>query len=314
MVLSMNPKVWKTLVAIFFFMTLFFGILFYFSNLFVIFLIGMVMMFITEKIIRFYSKKARKHNISKRVNRFAALSIMVLCFVFAYFLISYAVSEIGDVFSEDEEEKGSITSNYLIKISSFFPVKNMDRILTENNIKKVEDLIFTSIARFVTSVPSFLLSAVLIIPLMFGLYFKKKEFMIQRVLDAFPKKYHSAVENAITHMRTQLRNYLDAKIIESVIIALISTIGFLIIGVKGAIFLGIFAGVLNIVPFIGPLIGAIPAVLIALLQSPATAIWVLVVVGIAQLIDNLYIIPFMISGKVKMDSLLSIILLLVGAQ
>ena len=85
-------------------------------------------------------------------------------------------------------------------------------------------------------------------------------------------------------------------------------------GLKGWLVLGLLAGALNIVPYIGPVLGAIPPILIGIGDAPTTAVYAIITIVIAQLIDNLYIIPFMISGMVRTDALLGIILILVGAQ
>ncbi len=114
---------------------------------------------------------------------------------------------------------------------------------------------------------------------------------------------------------SETHDYLEGKIIETTVVGAICCLGFFVAGVKGWLVLGLLAGFLNIVPYIGPLIGAIPPVLITLLvDKPIAAIYVIIAVIVAQLVDNLYLNPFMISGKVKIDPLLSIVVILIGAQ
>jgi predicted PurR-regulated permease PerM len=62
------------------------------------------------------------------------------------------------------------------------------------------------------------------------------------------------------------------------------------------------------VPYLGPILGSIPGLIVAFIESPILAFWALIVVLIAQAIDNFYIEPFMLPSSVKMNALLSVLL------
>ena len=146
------------------------------------------------------------------------------------------------------------------------------------------------------------------------MFFKQGIIIEKRINALLPKKFQSGAKRASDEIKIQLRDFLTAKVTESVVIGGICCLGFFIAGLKGWLFLGLLAGMLNIIPFLGPLLGAIPPILIALVDDPIIALYVIITIVIAQLLDNLYLIPFMISGKVKLDALLGIVLILVGAQ
>ena len=88
--------------------------------------------------------------------------------------------------------------------------------------------------------------------------------------------------------------------ISTTIVFIISTIGFYFIGLKGALLFGFFCGVTNIIPFIGPYLGGIPAVIAGLSQSFHIGILVLIIIIVVQLIESNLIHPFLMSKVMKL--------------
>ena len=86
-------------------------------------------------------------------------------------------------------------------------------------------------------------------------------------------------------------------------------------GVKGWLVLGLLAGVLNIADFIGPALSAVPPIVISFLaDDPLAALIAVCTIVAAQLIDNFYLMPLMISSRVALSPLTTILLALIGAE
>ena len=102
--------------------------------------------------------------------------------------------------------------------------------------------------------------------------------------------------------------------IEMAIITAINTIGFLIVGIKYALFLGLLAAILNLIPYVGMLIASIFCMLVTLTSSSnlTDVIWVLVVLSVVQFFDNNIIMPKVVGSKVKINALITIIGVVVG--
>ncbi|MFC0270983.1 AI-2E family transporter [Metabacillus herbersteinensis] len=109
-----------------------------------------------------------------------------------------------------------------------------------------------------------------------------------------------------------LAAYIQGQLIVSIAVGLGCFIGYTIIGLEYALILGIVVAVANIIPYVGPFIGAAPAVVIALLESPTQALLAAVVVLIVQQIDGNFLSPLIIGKRLNTHPL-TIILLLVGA-
>lgn len=134
------------------------------------------------------------------------------------------------------------------------------------------------------------------------------------LLDIF--KYHNKdrVEEVLAESRGVIQNYMLGLLIEMVIVAIINFIGFQIIGIEYAIFLAVFAAVLNLIPYIGMLIASIFCVLVTLTSStnPFDALWTLAVLWIVQFIDNNFLMPKIVGSKVKINALITILGVLIG--
>jgi predicted PurR-regulated permease PerM len=86
--------------------------------------------------------------------------------------------------------------------------------------------------------------------------------------------------------------WLIGRIIAMFVIAVLTTIGLLVLKVPLALILAIIAGLLNFIPNIGPFVAAVPAALLAILQGPGTLLWVLALYTAIQLVENYVLTPF----------------------
>lgn len=124
----------------------------------------------------------------------------------------------------------------------------------------------------------------------------------------------SQVGEIITQTKSVIQRYLVGLVIEAVIIAALSTIGLLILGIEYAILLGIVGALLNIIPYIGGIVGAAIPMIIAFITKDSAwyAIYVMGIFYFIQLIDNNYIVPKIVASKVKINALFSVIVVIVG--
>jgi predicted PurR-regulated permease PerM len=122
------------------------------------------------------------------------------------------------------------------------------------------------------------------------------------------------VNEVLISTKTIIQRYLVALLMEAGIVAALNSTGLLILGIDYAIMLGIIGALLNFIPYIGGVIATALAMMIALVtKSSATdALLVLFLFIIVQFIDNHYIIPKVVASKVRINGLISIIVVLVG--
>jgi predicted PurR-regulated permease PerM len=108
--------------------------------------------------------------------------------------------------------------------------------------------------------------------------------------------------------------YLIGQATDAFIIGVIAVIGFSILGVPYAALMGIIIGITNMIPFLGPIIGGIPVVGIALFTSPLSALYALVFILVLQQVDGNIISPRVVGGSVGVNPFWSILAILVGGS
>lgn len=148
----------------------------------------------------------------------------------------------------------------------------------------------------------------------FMLYYKE---MYQTFLEkTFKKILNSDIDIAINSVQSVTQNYLVGLFIVIGIMAVLNTIGLLIIGLDYAIFFAVLASFLAIIPFVGSILGALPAVIYAFFFGDSLLLPVLVIMvfTIVQLLEGSFITPRIIGSKVSINPLAAIIALLIGGE
>ena len=127
-------------------------------------------------------------------------------------------------------------------------------------------------------------------------------------------KYQSHVKGMVSQIKTVIQRYLVGLFIEAVLMAAMNTAALLILGIEYAFILGILAALLNVIPYIGGIIAVAMPMIVALVtkSTPWYAFYVLAAYYFIQLIDNHYIVPYIVASKIKINALFSVIVVLVG--
>lgn len=167
---------------------------------------------------------------------------------------------------------------------------------------------------FLASAAGFLVNLV-IVPFITFFILAEGDTAAKKFIERVPNKYFEMVLNALGKIQKELVGYLRGWILDSVIVGVLNIAGFYLIGVNYAILLGIIAGISNLIPYVGPFFGVIPALLISLSQCgdfrqafPIIAVTLVLV----QLLDNIVIQPLCFSKSVDMHPVTVILVLIIG--
>ena len=139
-----------------------------------------------------------------------------------------------------------------------------------------------------------------------------KKGMIARV----PNRYFEMVLNLIYKIEQQLGGYIRGQMLDSLIIGILSIIALYILKIDYYFFIGAIAGLANMIPYLGPIVGAVPAILVSLMGTPSITpiIWIAVSFALIQLIDNVIISPLIVAKSVNIHPLLVIIVIFIGER
>ena len=136
------------------------------------------------------------------------------------------------------------------------------------------------------------------------------------VLRVVPNRIFERFYYLFHQFNKQLGGYILAKFIEASIVGLIITIGFGILDVRFSILLGLLAGITNIIPYLGPVIGAIPAILLGLVEYGPNSTFMAIVIlyAVANVIDLALVFPILVSQIVDLHPVIVVISVIVGSQ
>jgi predicted PurR-regulated permease PerM len=163
-----------------------------------------------------------------------------------------------------------------------------------------------------TTVSFFL--GILVIPFWLFYILNDETRVRESVLDLIPDRIEPDLLN-ILHITDDIFSaYIRGQLLLCLFIGAMATIGLLIVGVDFALLLGLIAGAFEVLPFVGPILGAIPALIVAVLQSPMTALWTLVVFIVIQQLENLLLVPKIAGESVKLHPALIMVVLVVGNE
>ncbi|HYO78692.1 MAG TPA: AI-2E family transporter [Thermoanaerobaculia bacterium] len=127
------------------------------------------------------------------------------------------------------------------------------------------------------------------------------------LLHLVPHQQRDRAREVLAALSNTLREWLVARLMAMVIIGLIPGGGLALIGVKGAAALGVLAGILEFVPFFGPIVSAIPAIGIALVDSPQKAMYVIVLYLVIQQLEGNVVTPLLLKNRLDVPPVLTVV-------
>ncbi|HEX8251747.1 MAG TPA: AI-2E family transporter [Thermoanaerobaculia bacterium] len=127
------------------------------------------------------------------------------------------------------------------------------------------------------------------------------------LLHLVPHRQRDRAREVLAALSDTLRQWLVARLMAMVIIGLITGGGLALIGVKGAAALGVLAGILEFVPFFGPIVSAIPAIGIALVDSPQKAMYVIVLYLVIQQLEGNVVTPLLLKNRLDVPPVLTVV-------
>jgi predicted PurR-regulated permease PerM len=136
----------------------------------------------------------------------------------------------------------------------------------------------------------------------------------QGMLNLLPAELRPDAEALRIIVDRVLSAYIRGQLLLAFSIGLMATVGLMILGIDFSLLLGIVAGFFEIFPFIGPILGAIPAIVVTLLQDPSKVLWVVVLFAAIQQIENVLLVPKINGDAVALHPAIIMVVLVVGQQ
>lgn len=267
-----------------------------------------------------YALKPLRDSVSEKLKlskRVSSISI-ILIILFSLILLSYIAIpsilresyNIGYILDNIDDYVKSISHKINLSDISFFE-SLYSQISEEINIffRKVTDNFLENLIVCFESLVS-----LAIVPIVTYYFLVDGDLIYNKLLLILPTDKRIIAKRVISHIDKVLSRYIVSQLLLSLIIGALTFVILIIIDVKFALLLGIFNGILNIVPYFGPIIGGVPAIFIALMESPNKALWTLIAIFLIQQIEGNILSPKITGDSTNMHPIIIIVLLLVGEK
>lgn len=155
----------------------------------------------------------------------------------------------------------------------------------------------------------------LISTIFFSFYFLIEEHVIRRLLmKFFDKKNAGAIAEIFDKAELRMRAWLWGQLILMLAIGLVTYVGLMVLGVRYALPLAVFAGLLEIVPILGPTISAVPAFIVTASQNMFSGLSVIVLYFIIQQVENQVLVPVVMRRAVGLNPIVTLTALIIGGK
>ncbi|KUP21329.1 AI-2E family transporter [Paenibacillus sp. DMB5] len=134
------------------------------------------------------------------------------------------------------------------------------------------------------------------------------------LLGLFPRKYRKEGQDMLSDIDSALSGFIVTRVILNVVLGIMLYIGFLFIGLPYSLLLAVISIPLNFIPYVGSLLASIPVLIVGFIESPSMAIWSLVIILVAQQIQDNVLSPIIYGKSLDVHPLTTVVIVLVGGD
>ena len=175
----------------------------------------------------------------------------------------------------------------------------------QSGILKAVNLVFTTLSFVV---------GLLVVPLWMFYVLRDRPEISAAFYRLVPIQFRDDARHIVQLVDGLLGSYLRGQLILCLSVGAATTIGLSILGIDLALLLGTIAGILEIVPVLGPVLGAVPAILVTLASAPERLLWVVGLAFVVQQLENYVLVPQVSHGSMRIPPAVSILVLIVGSE
>ncbi|WP_029186561.1 AI-2E family transporter [Streptococcus suis] len=191
-------------------------------------------------------------------------------------------------------------------------------------LNKVNDQIVAYAQKFSTSAVNWasnlistasqIIVAILIMPFILFYLLRDGQYLNKHITQYLPTKWREPIGTVLSDVNGQLSNYVRGQVTVAIIVALMFSVMFSIIGLSYPITLGVMAGFLNLIPYLGSFLAMIPAVILGLIAGPIMLVKVLIVFMVEQTIEGRFVTPLIIGSSLNIHPITILFVLLTAGQ
>jgi predicted PurR-regulated permease PerM len=246
--------------------------------------------------------------------------IIGILFIFAFLVIPTSSKEIGKLvnnlplyFSNLTDFVDSLYNRYY-SLGDLPPILHGIEKAIIDNISRLEGALGNGIEKFIQgAINSFskMMSFVLI-PILTFYFLIDKDFFKKNIKELIPNKYRNEVIYLANEIDTSVSKFFRGRVVMAVFVGVATSIFLVIMDVDFAVVIGFITMIADIIPYIGPFLGFLPAVIFAFLSNPIKALWVSVFFVLIQWVENNIVGPKILGNSTGMHPLTILISIIIG--
>lgn len=262
----------------------------------------------------------------KNINRLEGvlivyISILAIFFILAFLVIPKSgreirrlVNDLPKYFEQLSDLFDGIYTKYYSTLGGLPPIFQGIETVVMDNIVNLENFISGALQGFVGGVIGMASKVVSIVltPILTLYFLVDKDYFKDKVTSLIPMKYRKDVLRISNSIDISLSQFIKGRLIMSLYVGVATTIVLFLLGIDFAIVIGFITGLFDIVPYIGPFMGFLPAVFFAFISKPIKAIWVSLLFVLIQWVENNILGPKVIGENMGMHPIIILLSIIVG--
>ncbi len=282
-----------------------------FTNLFITLVVSLLLALVLNPVVDFIQ--------SKGVNRtLAILIVYAVLAIVIYFAFKLIIPNLtGQAASLYHSFKEFAISDKIKSISTWLE-KNVPYLKKGDISAELEQSLKVTVSKMQDLISGVLSTAFLIFIIPFITFFilRDRQKIKNSLISLVPNKYFEMTINIFDKIEKQLSMYVRGWLLDALFVGILSTIGLTLMGINNSVMIGIVAGTGHLIPYAGPIVGGIPAILISIVQYGDFHMVVPLVLMFSAIyvLDNTIAQPYIFSKSADMNPVTIIILLLLGNE
>ncbi len=279
------------------------------------FFIGIIIAWLFDPIVSWLQKKG--------INRLLSTSVVFVLFIAIIVLggsliIPSLIDQINEIISTAPSIINNLTDFVDDLVTDFSNIYNYDLATLQTDVENVFNELFLSITvdlptTVVNVVKSIINGGINFIFGLFIAFYMLLDFnnVRKHLLVFIPKKVHGEIITLTDKLNRMLKNYVQGTLLIMLLLFICQSIGFALAGLKAPLVFGLFCAITNVIPYFGPYIGGIPAIVVGFTINPLTGIFCLIAVIICQGLESYFLNPIVMSKTMKLHPVTIMIGLLI---
>lgn len=258
------------------------------------------------------ANRLERFKLSKVLSISLAMLIAVLAVAGVFYFLSTQIIQFGDSLPMLQKKFGEITISLKDWIQGTFgiAVAKQDQMLKEA-LHNSQSMVGKTLGGLLGT-----LSIIFLLPVYVFFMMLYKSLILNFLYEVFAEENSKKVSEVLSETKGAIQSYIVGLLIEMIIVAVMNSAALLLLGVKYGILIGCIGAILNLIPYLGGIIAIALPVLMATVTKDgySTQLGVVIAYIVIQFIDNNILVPRIVSSKVQINALMSIVVVLLGNQ